>query len=230
MRWPRLLRLDDGDKVIGEVVSSCFSCRRSTICRCPLCLTPILAAPAATRSAWIAEILFRYRSFIELRGAAQSRGLLAGRLPAKTPSTAFAGVRSVLALSLRAKFRGLIPHARPAARLSDKCLAYSMWRSRGVRQVMKVSGATVVRKLFTKGTIGNRRHYVPMPLTLDCFHLPSKVIGGGSTSASNALAVLVKPRCASAPLYNSMARSSITRSAAATPPLDHAFSRVRVAA
>src|ERR1700680_3162722 len=61
-------------------------------------------------------------------------------------------------------------------------------------------------------------------------YLPSKVIAGGSISASNALAVLAKPRCASAPLYSSIDTSSMTRSAAATPPLDPALRRVRVAA
>src|ERR1700722_1898619 len=61
-------------------------------------------------------------------------------------------------------------------------------------------------------------------------YLPSNVIAGGSISASKALAVLTKPRCASAPLYSSIDTSSITRSAAATPPLDQALRRVRVAA
>src|ERR1700719_2037720 len=61
-------------------------------------------------------------------------------------------------------------------------------------------------------------------------HLPAKVMAGGSISASKALAVLAKPRCASAPLYSSIVTSSMTRSAAATPPLDQALRSVRVAA
>src|SRR5580658_5829068 len=61
-------------------------------------------------------------------------------------------------------------------------------------------------------------------------HLPSNVMAGGSISASKAFAVLAKPRCASAPLYSSIDTSSMTRSAAATPPLDQALRRVRVAA
>src|ERR1700730_8103045 len=56
-------------------------------------------------------------------------------------------------------------------------------------------------------------------------HLPSHVMPGGAISASSAFAVLAKPRCASAPLYSSIVTSSMTRSAAATPPLDQALRR-----
>src|SRR6267378_3466607 len=61
-------------------------------------------------------------------------------------------------------------------------------------------------------------------------YLPSNTRVGGSISLLKASAVLTKPRCESGPSYSSMATSSITRSAAATPPLDQALSNVRVAA
>ena len=59
---------------------------------------------------------------------------------------------------------------------------------------------------------------------------PLNTISGGSISRSNALAVLRKPRVQSSVLNRSIATSSITASAAGTPPADQAFKSVRVAA
>ena len=76
-------------------------------------------------------------------------------------------------------------------------------------------GCTAGRVLVHNG----RRHQRPL-----------NTISGGSMSRSNALAVLRKPRVQSSVLNRSIAMSSITASAAGTPPADQAFKSVRVAA